>query len=241
MFKRKHGEIDNSDSPILRPITLALPTISPTKLPNPHPQAEEGLLIAASSGDINMVRHLLSAGVDVNCQDKISGKTPLMRALWYDKTAVAQTLITQGADLKIQDNFSNTALFIAAARGNIEIVKAIIAAASIWEEMQYKAFLDQPHRMYGSSLQVALESGDAKIVKVLVDAGATVTEGMYLKAFNIFSSTMHIDDISIMLRPDVREDKSSMTDIIMSSTVMLSDLSDDDSQLSGSSDQEAEY
>lgn len=245
MSKRKHGEVANPDTPLLRPMTFVLPTISPIKLSTPHPQAEEALLLAASSGNLKMVKYLVGLGVDINCQDKISAKTPLMRALWNERNDVAKTLITKNADLNIQDNFSNTALFLAASRGNIEIVETIISAASIWEEVQYKAFLDQPHRMYGSSLQVALGNGDAKMVKVLVNAGARVPEGMHLKAFNIFSTTMDLDEISAMLAPDVSKDKPwsllPLANEVMQTTLMLSD-SDDDSQLSGYiADIEPEY
>ncbi len=242
MSKRKYDEVDKSDSSPLRPMIFVLPTISPIKLLHSYPQAAEGLLQASSSGDLKMVRYLLEIGADINVKDTISGKTPLMRALRNNHNAVAKTLIKKGADLNLQDNFSNTALFIAASKGNLEIVEALIVVASTWEEKAYQIFLDQPHRMYGSPLQIALESGDAKVVKALVNAGASVTEGAHLKAFNIFRYTMNMNDICTMLIPDVSEDASSSllptTNELMQYTLMFSNTP----ELSGYiADTESEY
>ncbi|KAL3098681.1 hypothetical protein niasHS_000468 [Heterodera schachtii] len=52
---------------------------------------------------------LLSPGVDLNIVDT-HGKTPLMHAIVYNRTNIANLFITNGADKQKTDNFGKTAL-----------------------------------------------------------------------------------------------------------------------------------
>lgn len=191
MPKRSRESSNKLSFSPLKPMTFVLPTTtSPTILKNP--QAEAALLLAASCGDITQVKDLLKLGVNINVQDKISGKTPLMRAVVNNQINVVKTLITKGADHNIQDNFSNTALFLAASKGRIEIVQEIVGTTC------NKPFLDQPHKLYGSPLKVALENGHQEVAKTLINAGATVTEGMGLIIANSFGVVMQAELFEIL-------------------------------------------
>lgn len=58
---------------------------------------ERGLWKAASSGDMDKIRSLISAGRDVNQTDS-SGYTPLHYAARAGKLEVCQVLLSKGAD-----------------------------------------------------------------------------------------------------------------------------------------------
>jgi hypothetical protein len=84
---------------------------------------------AGSFGDLESVQVLLSAGAEVNVQDK-NGMTPLMwAARWGDAPRVA-ALVEAGATVTIRDNSGKTALDWAHSRGGqaeqtLEILQAL--------------------------------------------------------------------------------------------------------------------
>jgi ankyrin repeat protein len=62
---------------------------------------------AVMKGDIEIVKQLIDLGEDVN--QKSLGMTPAMFAARYNKVAILEILINNGADLKIQSSQGYTA------------------------------------------------------------------------------------------------------------------------------------
>jgi ankyrin repeat protein len=81
-------------------------------------------MFAARDGDIESTKMLATAGARINDTNPI-GSTPLMMAIRNDRTPVALYLIEKGADPNI-DQAGHTALHLAVARKNQEVVKALI-------------------------------------------------------------------------------------------------------------------
>ena len=64
---------------------------------------------AAKSGNIEVVKQHLTAGVDVNVKDKL-GWTPLHRAARYGRKEVAELLIAKGGDVNAKNIDNETPL-----------------------------------------------------------------------------------------------------------------------------------
>ena len=84
------------------------------------------LALAAVKGYTEVAEVLLDAGADQGVRDAY-GWTPLMRAVDRRRTDVVRLLLASpGADLAIRQEDDATALHIAAATGDIEIVKLLV-------------------------------------------------------------------------------------------------------------------
>lgn len=70
--------------------------------------AKETLLNAIVGGDLEAVKLLVDAGVDVN--KKINGKTPLMYAARYNQVGIVKYLIDNGAKVNLKCKNGYTAL-----------------------------------------------------------------------------------------------------------------------------------
>ena len=82
------------------------------------------IITAATIKDIEAIKQQLAAGTDVNAKDE-EGATPLHYAA---TKAVAELLITKGADVNAKGGYKNgTALHFAAAVGHNELVALLIA------------------------------------------------------------------------------------------------------------------
>ena len=83
---------------------------------------------AIMSGNLEAVKQHIEAGTDINKKEQMSGSTPLIAAVSFNKTAIAKALIDAGADLNLKNNDGSTALHSAAFFGHIEIVQMLIDA-----------------------------------------------------------------------------------------------------------------
>ncbi|WP_319480940.1 ankyrin repeat domain-containing protein [uncultured Draconibacterium sp.] len=83
---------------------------------------------AIMSGNLEAVKQHIEAGTDINKKDQMSGSTPLIAAVSFNKTTIAKTLIDAGADLNLKNNDGSTALHAAAFFCNIEIVQMLLDA-----------------------------------------------------------------------------------------------------------------
>src|SRR5205823_1244282 len=83
------------------------------------------LLFAARSGDIDSARYLLEAGVDIN-DESPDGATPLIVAAHSGHGSLAALLIEKGADPN-RNAVGYSALHAAILRGNLELVKTLLA------------------------------------------------------------------------------------------------------------------
>ena len=83
---------------------------------------------AVISGNLEVVKQHIEAGTDINQKEAMSGSTPLMSAVTFNKPEIAQALIDAHADLSIKNNEGSTALHMAAFFGRIEMVQMLIDA-----------------------------------------------------------------------------------------------------------------
>lgn len=83
---------------------------------------------AVLSGNLEAVKQHIKAGSDINQKEPMSGSTPLMTAVTFNKPEIAKALINANADLSVKNNDGGTALHSAAFFGRIEIVQMLIDA-----------------------------------------------------------------------------------------------------------------
>ena len=138
----------------------------------PHMNKEQAravnlpLLRATKEGDLDAVDTLLASGVvDVNF-DNQHGDTPLILACWYGHRYITSRLLEHGAFVDTPNCDGNTALNVAAYRGNAEAVQMLVRS---------RATVDVPDQMTGKTALVkAAYVGHAPCASVLLEAGADV-------------------------------------------------------------------
>ncbi|WP_252735640.1 ankyrin repeat domain-containing protein [Zobellia sp. B3R18] len=83
---------------------------------------------AVITGNLEAVKQHIEAGTNLNEKDALSGATPLISAITFDKTEITAALIDAGADLEIKNNDGSTALHVAAFFGRVELVQILMDA-----------------------------------------------------------------------------------------------------------------
>ena len=83
---------------------------------------------AVLSGNLEAVKQHIKAGSDINQKEPMSGSTPLMTAVTFNKPEIAKALINANADLSVKNNDGGTALHSAAFFGRIEMVQMLMDA-----------------------------------------------------------------------------------------------------------------
>ncbi|AXG71791.1 ankyrin repeats (many copies) [Kordia sp. SMS9] len=83
---------------------------------------------AIIAGNLDIVRQHIKAGSDLNTKEAMSGSTPLVTAITFNKLDIAKALIDAKADLSIKNNDGSTALHTAAFFGRVEMVQLLIDA-----------------------------------------------------------------------------------------------------------------
>ena len=97
-------------------------------------KGDTALSIAASLGNLGVVRTLTTHGANINIAN-VEGKTALIQAVdtegmvarRRDRTEIVKLLIEHHADLDVQDNKRQTALMLAAAKGYTEVVHMLLS------------------------------------------------------------------------------------------------------------------
>lgn len=92
-------------------------------------QPDTDIHTAAFMDNLSAVRQHIEAGTDLNKKDAY-GSTPLMIAVTFGRTGVAELLIKGGADLNITNNDGSTALHSAAFLCRTEIVRMLLEAGA---------------------------------------------------------------------------------------------------------------
>jgi ankyrin repeat protein len=141
------------------------------------------LMLAARDGDLESATLVTAAGARINDINPI-GSTPLMMAIRNDRTPVAMFLLDKGADPNI-DQAGHTALHLAVARKNLEVVKALIAHGAKVNARLTKGEPDPdgnrnynqlPEYLLGSTpFLLATALNEADMMLALVKAGADIS------------------------------------------------------------------
>jgi uncharacterized protein len=146
------------------------------------------LWTASLNGSTAMVARLLQAGADPNLA-LLAGETPLMVAARSGNPAVVDQLLAKGAKVNVTATRGQTALMWAVAQKHPAVVKVLLAHAAdvharskAWSQVMAVS----PHGMleynrdipHGSdtALMFAARVGDLESAKLLVAAGAKVTD-----------------------------------------------------------------
>ncbi|OGF58597.1 MAG: hypothetical protein A2Y62_07945 [Candidatus Fischerbacteria bacterium RBG_13_37_8] len=122
------------------------------------------LAIAASKGDINKAQALISDGINVNSKWPPYRSKPILHyAVENNQAAMVKLLLASGVEADAWDANQWTALMLAAANGNEDIVKELIAnGADINAQVDSK-----------SAISLAVNSN---IINILKNAGAKYLE-----------------------------------------------------------------
>ncbi|SDQ75138.1 ankyrin repeat domain-containing protein [Flagellimonas zhangzhouensis] len=88
------------------------------------------LQAAVVTGNFDAVKQHIAAGTDINQKDALSGSTPLITAITFEKNDIAKALVDAGADLSIKNSDGSTALHVAAFFCRVESVQMLMDAGA---------------------------------------------------------------------------------------------------------------
>ncbi len=136
------------------------------------------LMYAAKSGNIDVIKYLISLGSDVNAQSltnglygpiRLEGYTPLMYAARDNTDLAASVLLSSGADANIiEKDFDDTSLQLAVESKNLKTVKTLVnAGADINHENKY-----QRTPLYNATSSTRDWAVAESIAMFLLDSGA---------------------------------------------------------------------
>src|SRR5438093_314227 len=83
------------------------------------------ILAAADTGEIHWVQHFISAGQDINSTN-VEGLTPLCFAVRRQSEDLVRWMLDNGAKADIRTRAGESPLHVAAALGNVAIVRMLI-------------------------------------------------------------------------------------------------------------------
>ncbi|KAK2768684.1 hypothetical protein FQN54_000540 [Arachnomyces sp. PD_36] len=129
--------------------------------------SRSALRIAIEKGNINLVKMLLAAGVDVNGQFGFPPSTPLGLAIRNGNTELSRLLLDEGADpnSRTYDTLGGTVLLAAVLLGNIELVQLLLDRG---------AHINNSGPNRRAVLQAAARTGNFQLVDLLVRSGADI-------------------------------------------------------------------
>ncbi|CAH0549306.1 unnamed protein product [Brassicogethes aeneus] len=120
---------------------------------------------AAATGNVEIANVLVSNGADINAQD-INGYSPLMCAVSNNHTETAESLINQGADVKLCcSKDKRMALHVAAATGNVKIAKVLLSNGADINAQDINGY---------SPLMFAVIKNHTETAEFLINQGADV-------------------------------------------------------------------
>src|SRR5262249_28239946 len=124
---------------------------------------------AAHTGNVEVVKALLSRGADLNAATNETGISALMWAVADQRPDVAKVLIENQADVKRSSIKGFTPLLFAARNGDIEMAKLLIAAGADVNERATDGTMPLPF---------SIQSGQEKFALFLLDQGANPNSEM---------------------------------------------------------------
>ncbi len=147
----------------------------------------------ADQGHLKTVQALLSAPqIDINTKN-IYGANALLLAAALGKDDVVKALITHGANVNITDNYGWTPLMVAAEKGHLTSVQALLNAHSI--------NIDTKKRGGATALFMAAYNSKDDVVKALIQKGANVNINTYFGWTPLMSAAEkgHLTTVQVLL------------------------------------------
>ncbi len=170
-----------------KPAETSVPETAASSVPSvkkSSPEEIQALIQACREGDLEKVKELIAAGVDVNgaywpscdvCRRGLRGctcpssETPLLVASWTGNVRIVKELIKAGADVNKSNSSNETPLMFASSQGHYKVVKILLSAGAN-VKVRSKSFSSSfGHRSY-TALDFARAHGHEKIVKMLLRA-----------------------------------------------------------------------
>ncbi len=100
--------------------------ISNNKVDKPNQDIHEAIII----NNFNVAKQHIANGSDINKVEQMSGSTPLLTAVTFNRPKIVAELLNANVDLSIKNNDGSTALHTAAFFGRIEMVKILLDAGA---------------------------------------------------------------------------------------------------------------
>ena len=130
--------------------------------------ASMALLIAARSGNEDMVKHLLEKCPYVDIKEPCCD-TALLFAIEKKHSGIARVLLKRGANANAADHWGKTALHYAVWNDNVSLVRMLVEMGADVNA--------QTIGSDGAPLMGAVERADVEIVKILLQNGASLRAG----------------------------------------------------------------
>ncbi|RCV19373.1 hypothetical protein SETIT_3G378600v2 [Setaria italica] len=129
-----------------------------------NPDGETPVAVAATGGEVGVLRYLLDHGSDPAMPDAAGG-TPLHIAAENGHEEAVRLLLSRGVDVDPLNNRCVTPLNIASGKGHDQALKVLLEHSADPNRGAHNIF---------SPLMMACTSGSLKCIKLLVEAGADV-------------------------------------------------------------------
>lgn len=106
--------------------TKATTDISNSESAKPNQDIHEAII----TNNFNVVKQHIANGSDINKIETMSGSSPLLSAVTFNRPKIVAELLKANVDLSIKNNDGSTALHTAAFFGRIEMVKMLLDAGA---------------------------------------------------------------------------------------------------------------
>lgn len=161
---------------------------------------QTALMYAAESGQMEVVKYLVSRGADVNAKTKLLGLgTALIYAASANRYEVVEYLIENGADVNATTQNEETALFWAAGGGHVEAVKVLLDRG---------ASTEHKNKDGQTALDIAWELNRNEVTKILQSSGMTAEIGFYGRAEEEVDNGTYDKDLWAKALVDAEGDES---------------------------------
>jgi ankyrin repeat protein len=142
--------------------------------------------IAAGTGQVEVLKHLLDSGASSERAGGFEGQTPLHLAAIYNQTNAARLLIRRGAKVNADDRSGFTPLHVAALRGATEVAGILLKAKAdpnqqmsepSGEGMPRMPMMGGPNAIrfaQDSPLHLAAVMCQTNMIRLLLASGASV-------------------------------------------------------------------
>lgn len=149
---------------------------------------------ACRNGDIYLVQRLLKAGSDVNAHRHDGNITALWIAASEGHLEVVRYLLSQNAELDVQDEELGTPLYVAAENGCSQVVRQLL---------EHQADVNLAGGLHRNPLNAASYNGHLEVVQLLLQAHAEVDpeeEYRYGSALGASARKGHVDIVRLLLQ-----------------------------------------